>query len=108
MTERERFVAWATEKNFNMHILDGGEIYTSITTQLAWEGWKARAADEPTVPTFCNVAQRKLDQLLADGYHVSGYALAKEDKYCYADCYGLILWPRLESQRKDNNKGDIK
>jgi hypothetical protein len=110
MTERERFIAWAESMNLDTHVEDGGNLYASINTQIAWEGWKARAdVGAGDVPMFCNVAQRKLDQLLADGYRVTGYALTKDDKYCYADCFGLVLWPKLESWHNNNiSKGDSK
>lgn len=49
-------------------------------------------------PTFNEVGKKKLDQLMADGYQIAGYAMHREgEQFCWIGEGGMVLWPRTEA-----------
>ena len=46
----------------------------------------------PAVPEFSRIAQRKLDELVADGFQVTGYAIQRGDTRGFIDSAGFVGW----------------
>ena len=78
------FSAWS-----DIEVRDGcmrpdGKSYKIDTARIAWEAWQAarRAPAAPqavSVPPFTPLAQRKLDDLLARGFRITGYSIERAD-----------------------------
>lgn len=69
--------------------------YRIDSARIAWDAWQAarRAPAAPqavSVPPFTPLAQRKLDDLLAQGFRVTGYSIERADVADWAPQRGFI------------------
>lgn len=68
----------------------------------AYEQWGKDLAElEDLRQSFVGCGKSKLDRLRGEGFSVVGLALQKDDKRCWINYYGMVLWPRLETEVSD-------